>query len=139
DRDVKVLGVEPATNIAAIARNRGIETINEFFSEAVSRRIAAERGPAKIVIANNVIAHVDGLTDFVGGVRELLEPEGVFVFEASYVFEMLDRLEFDSVYHAHPCYYSATALAGLLPRNGRELFDGGAQPAHGGSTRRFPQ
>src|SRR4051812_8042050 len=75
-RDLRVLGVEPATNVAELARRRGIDTLNEFFGVDVARRIAAERGAAKTVIANNVLAHVDRLDDFVGGVRELLAPDG---------------------------------------------------------------
>jgi len=139
EMDVRALGVEPATNIAEIARSRGVDTLNEFFSERVARSIVADRGPASAIIANNVFAHVDALNDFASGVRALLAEDGVFVFENSYVFDTIDHLEFDSVYHEHHCYYSVTALAKLFERNDLEIFDVVPQPVHGGSLRVFVQ
>ncbi len=136
-RGLRLLGVEPATNIAKVARDRGIDTINEFFGERLGDRLRNEHGAAACVLANNVFAHVDDMNDFVRGVLRVLAPEGVFVFENSYVRDMLDRLEFDSVYHEHLSYFSVTALSKLFERHGMEIFDVEHQSVHGGSLRVF--
>lgn len=138
-RGVRALGVEPATNICEIARRRGIATVNEFFSESAGSRIRAEFGAAHAVIANNVLAHVDDVNDFSRGVKALLAGGGVFVFEVSYLFDMLAQLEFDSIYHEHLSYFSITALARLFENQGMEVFDVEPQPVHGGSVRVFVQ
>ena len=136
-RGLRLLGVEPATNIAKVARERGIETINEFFGESLGDRVRNEHGAAACVLANNVFAHVDDVHDFARGVLRILGPEGIFIFENSYVRDMLDRLEFDSVYHEHLSYFSVTALSKLFERHGMEIFDVEHQSVHGGSLRVF--
>jgi SAM-dependent methyltransferase len=137
-RGVPVLGIEPAQNIAAVAeREKGIPTLARFFSREVGAELAAEGRRADVVIGNNVLAHVPDLNSFVGGVAALLKPTGVAVFEAPYLKEMLDRVEFDTIYHEHQCYFSATALAALFERHGLELVDVERQPIHGGSLRVF--
>lgn len=136
-RGLRLLGVEPAVNIAEIAKGRGIDTINEFFGESLGDRIRKERGAAACVLANNVFAHVDDLNGFVRGVLNVLGPDGIFIFENSHVRDMLDHLEFDSVYHEHLSYFSVTALSALFERHGMEIFDVEHQPVHGGSLRVF--
>src|ERR1700693_5112569 len=96
EHGVRTLGVEPATNIAALARAAGIDTINEFFDAKVAARIVREHGPAGAVLANNVLAHVDHTSDFLGACRALLSPTGRVVIEAPYLAEMLSRFEYDT-------------------------------------------
>lgn len=133
----RLLGIEPAVNVAAMARLRGIESITEFFGESLGSHVRTEHGPAACVVANNVFAHVDDVNGFVRGVLNVLGPEGIFVFENSYVRDMLDHLEFDSVYHEHLSYFSVTALTALFDRHGMEIFDVEHRPVHGGSLRVF--
>jgi novobiocin biosynthesis protein NovU/D-mycarose 3-C-methyltransferase len=136
-RGLRMLGVEPAVNIAAIARGRGIESVTEFFSEGVADLVVKEHGPAACILATNVFAHLDDVDGFVRGLLRLLGPDGIFVFENSYVRDMLDELEFDAVYHEHLSYFSVTALSALFARHGMEIFDVEHQLVHGGSLRVF--
>src|SRR5438067_623065 len=136
-RDLRLLGIEPASNIAKIARASGIDTINEFFDERLGAEVHRAYGPAACVLATNVFAHVDDINGFVRGVLNLLAPEGVFIFENSYVRDMIDHLEFDSIYHEHLSYFSVTALSALFARHGMEIFDVEHQPVHGGTLRVF--
>ena len=134
---LRLLGIEPAINIAELARRRGIESLTEFFSEQVAERVTRTHGRAACVLATNVFAHLDDVNGFVRGLCKLLAPEGIFVFENSYVRDMIDQLEFDSVYHEHLSYFSVTALSVLFGRHGLEVFDVEHQPVHGGSLRVF--
>lgn len=130
---VPVLGIEPALNIAEVARARGIETVAEFFTVS----LAAGLPQADVVHANNVLAHVPDLNGFVAGIATVLKPDGVAVIEAPYVRDLMQRLEFDTVYHEHLCYFSATALDGLFRRHGLAIVDVEQLPIHGGSLRVF--
>lgn len=132
---VRTLGIEPATNIAALAEGAGIETVNEFFNLATARRVRADHGPARLVIGNNVLAHVDDTQDFLRGCRELLAPDGLVVVEVPYLRELLDRLEYDTVYHEHLCYFSMSALMRLCDAVGLAIVRVDAVPIHGGSLR----
>jgi len=134
-RGVRVLGIEPARNIAQIAREAGIETVNEFFSPAVAERVVAQHGPAAAVLANNVLAHVDGTVEFLASCRRLLRPGGRVVMEAPYLVEMLERVEYDTVYHEHLCYFSVTALLRLFAEAGLALERMDRVEIHGGSLR----
>lgn len=134
---VEVLGIEPAANIAEIARESGIPTVNEFFSREVGQKVRKEHGPAACVMATNVFAHLDDMHDFADGLLELLGPEGIFVFENSYIVDTLENLEFDSVYHEHLSFFSVTALTRFFEMHGMEIFDVEHQPVHGGSLRVF--
>lgn len=135
----RTLGVEPATNIAELARNRGLDVVGEFFGRDVAASIRASRGLAAAVIATNVLAHVDDVNDFVAGVSELVARDGVFIMEAPYVLDMLDGLQFDNIYHEHLCSFSMTALDSLFRRHGLRIFDVTRQRVHGGSLRVFAQ
>lgn len=136
---LKVLGIDPARAIAAEAGKRGIETWTEFFGPALAARIRAERGPAAVITANNVFAHADDLAGIADGVRDLLGPDGVFVFEVSYLVDVYENTLFDTIYHEHLAYHSVAPLKRFLDAHGLELFAAERVSSHGGSLRGFAQ
>jgi SAM-dependent methyltransferase len=136
-RAIPVLGVEPARNVASVARDRGIRTISEFFCEDLARKLKGEYGQADVIHANNVLAHVADLNGFVKGIGVLLKSQGVAVVEVPYVKDLIDHVEFDTIYHEHLCYFSLTALTALFGRHGLEVQDVERMPIHGGSLRLF--
>ncbi len=133
---VPVLGIEPAGNVAKVARDRGVTTVEEFFDVAVARRLR-EQQAADVIHANNVLAHVADLNGFVAGFRELLADDGVVISESPYLADFLRKVEFDTIYHEHLCYYSLTALAALFRRHQLEIEDCERIAIHGGSLRIF--
>lgn len=138
EHNVPVLGIEPARNIAAVARNRrGIPTIEEFFGSDLGRRLSDSGTRADVIHANNVLAHVPDLAGFVRGFALFLKPSGAGVIEVPYLRPLLDQLEFDTIYHEHLCYFSLTALTYLFGREGLEIFHVDQIPIHGGSLRVF--
>ena len=137
EHGVRTLGIEPARNIAELARSRGIETLPEFFNGETARQVRAEWGPARAVIGNNVLAHVDDTQDFLRGCRDLLTEDGLVVIEVPYLGEFLDRLEYDTVYHEHLCYFSVTALLHLCDAVGLSIVRIDKVPVHGGSLRMY--
>ncbi|MBM4419979.1 MAG: class I SAM-dependent methyltransferase [Chloroflexi bacterium] len=137
DRGVAALGVEPAANMAAIANRAGLETRVEFFSSAAARAIAAEKGRAQAVLANNVFAHIDDIHDFLGGLDTLLTPDGVFVAEVPYLQDLFDQVEYDTMYHEHLSYFALGPLEVLAKTAGMEVFDVQRIAFHGGSIRVF--
>jgi len=134
-RGARPLGVEPASNLAASANAEGLETWNAFFGPPVAERLRAERGPAKVVVGNNVLAHIDGLPGVAQSLDVLLEGDGVFVAEVPYLFDLLDHVEYDTVYHEHLSYFHVAPLGVLFAQVGMELFDVARVPTHGGSIR----
>jgi SAM-dependent methyltransferase len=134
-RGVPVLGIEPARNIANVARERGIPTRDEFFSSDLAARLAGEGKRADVFLGNNVLAHVADLNGFVEGIQAILAPDGRSVIEAPYAKDMLDHVEFDTIYHEHLCYFSLTALDRLFRRHGLEIVDVERLPIHGGTIR----
>jgi len=131
---IPVLGVEAAANVAAVAvKERGIPTRVAFFGEKMGELLASETGGADVVHAHNVLAHVADLNGFVAGIRLVLKPYGVAIIEAPYVVDMVNRCEFDTIYHEHLCYFSLTALIGLFGRSGLRVVDVAEVPIHGGS------
>lgn len=136
---MKVLGIDPARDIAAAAGARGIETWTDFFTPALASRIRAERGPAAVITANNVFAHIDDLAGVAEGVRALLASDGVFVFEVSYLVDVYEKTLFDTVYHEHLAYHSVAPLVRFLAAHGLELFAAERVESHGGSLRGFAQ
>jgi SAM-dependent methyltransferase len=130
---VPVLGVEPAANIAKVAEEKGIPTLVRFFGEELGRELRDTKRQADIIHANNVLAHVADLNGFVAGIALALKETGVVVIEAPHVKPMIERLEFDTIYHEHLCYYSLTALKPLFQRHGLEVVDVFEIPLHGGS------
>jgi len=132
---MQVLGIDPAQAIAAEATRNGVRTVPEFFSPALAARLRAEGWKARVVVANNVFAHVDDLHGIVQGVAEVLEPEGLFVFEVSYLVDVLEGLLFDTIYHEHVSYHAVGPLVGFFARHGMKLVDARRVPTHGGSLR----
>src|SRR5262245_16521413 len=137
-RGIPVLGIEPAANIAELAiATKGIPTLVEFFDEELARRLAADGKLADVIHAHNVFAHVPDPNRFVGGVKQVLKPDGVAVVEAPYVHDLIAKLEFDTIYHEHFSYYSLSAVEALCRRHGLMVSDVELVPIHGGSLRLF--
>lgn len=135
-RGVPVLGIEPATNIAQLAEQQhGIPTICNFFDEKLAARLSEEGRRADVIHANNVLAHVPDLNGFVRGLGRVLKEDGVIVVEVPYVKEMIDRCEFDTIYHEHVSYFSLTALDALFSRNGLTIQNVVQLSIHGGTLR----
>jgi SAM-dependent methyltransferase len=134
-RGIPVLGIEPASNIAAVATEQGIRTINEFFDASLAKALAESGEAADVIHANNVLAHVPDLNGFVAGVARLLRRGGVSVIEVPWVRELIRQLEFDTIYHEHLCYFSLSALKPLFARHGLEIVDVEVVAIHGGSLR----
>lgn len=134
-KGVKTLGVDPARNIAAEASARGIETLPEFFSEIITHKIVKTHGRAKVVIGNNVVAHIDDHHDLARGVSALLTDDGVFVFEVPYLMDMFDNLTFDTVYHEHLSYLALRPLQKLFEQFGMTIFEARVFPVQGNSLR----
>jgi len=132
-----VLGVEPATNTAEVARSRGINVVGDFFSDALSLKLVDEYGRAGIVMANNVLAHVDEPKDFVRGVKNILDTDGVFIFEVQHGLELIKHTEFDNIYHEHLSFFTARSLKRLMQECGMKLFDVVTVATQGGSLRCF--
>jgi SAM-dependent methyltransferase len=135
---VPVLGIEPAVNVARAAQEeRGIRTVAEFFAEDLARTLRESGEQADIIHANNVLAHVPDLNGFVAGIGLLLKSGGIAVIEVPYVRDLIEHVEFDTIYHEHLCYFSLTALDRLFRRHGLCLIDVERLPIHGGSLRVF--
>jgi SAM-dependent methyltransferase len=135
DAGVPVLGIEPARNVAAVARNAGIETIAEFFGVALAERLVASGRRADLVVANNVLAHVPDLHDFVGGIALVLAPQGVASIEFPHLLRLLERTQYDTIYHEHFSYFSLLALEPVFAAHGLRVTDVEELPTHGGSLR----
>jgi SAM-dependent methyltransferase len=121
DAGVAVLGIDPAAAQADAAEAVGVPTLREFFGAELGRRVAAERGRADVIIANNVMAHTPSLNSFVEGLSELVADDGVITIENTYVKDLIDHCEFDTIYHEHFCYFSCTAVDALMRRHGLHL------------------
>lgn len=136
-RGVPVLGIDPAENLNELAAARGIDTITAFFDEELARGLRERGHAASLMIANNVLAHVPRMHGFVAGVRELLAPGGVAMIEVPWLKCMIDRREYDTIYHEHVSYFSLTALERLLERHRLSIDDVEVLEIHGGSLRVF--
>jgi novobiocin biosynthesis protein NovU/D-mycarose 3-C-methyltransferase len=134
---VRVLGVEPARNIATMANAAGIPTIDEFFGEPIANRIRSDHGQAAAIIGNNVVAHIDDLHALFRGVTALLAPGGVFVAEFPYLVDLLERRAYDTIYHEHLSYFSVASVLDLAGRFGMRVMDALRVSVHGGSIRVF--
>ncbi|HET9848890.1 MAG TPA: class I SAM-dependent methyltransferase [Candidatus Dormibacteraeota bacterium] len=134
-RGIAVLGIDPATNVARVAIERGIPTLVEFFGLELAKRLRNRGELANVIHANNVLAHVADLNGFVEGVNLLLKETGVAVIEVPYLKDLIDHCEFDTIYHEHLCYYSLTALDRLFRRHQLFLQDVERLAIHGGSLR----
>jgi SAM-dependent methyltransferase len=134
---VPCLGIEPAANIAKVAREAGIETLVEFFGANLAGHLAAAGRKADLILGNNVFAHVPNTNDFVAGLRAMLKPGGRIVLEFPYAADLIEKGEFDTIYHEHVFYFSLTALAPLFQRHGLSIFAAERLNIHGGSLRLF--
>jgi 2-polyprenyl-3-methyl-5-hydroxy-6-metoxy-1,4-benzoquinol methylase len=134
---VPVLGIEPAENIARVAQHRGIRTLCRFFGREVALQLQSEGQQADVIHANNVLAHVEDLDGFIEGLRGVLKPDGIAVIEVPYVKEMIERLEFDTIYHEHLSYFSLASLTELFEARQLLIVDVEQLTIHGGSLRLF--
>lgn len=137
DRGFRVLGVDPAINIAEVANKGGIETLPDYFTPDLAENILSKYGKAKVIMANNVVAHIDDHPGLAKAVSNLLAQDGVFVFEAPYIMDMFDNLSFDTIYHEHLSFLSIRPLVKLFAEYGLEFFDIQIQPVQGKSLRGF--
>jgi SAM-dependent methyltransferase len=134
-KGVPVLGIEPAANVAKVAIERGVATEVAFFGKETAKRMLASGHAADLMAANNVLAHVPDILDFVAGFRVLLKPEGAITLEFPHLLRMIERLQFDTVYHEHFSYLSLGTVDFVLRKNGLRAFDIEELPTHGGSLR----
>jgi len=136
---IPCLGIEPTISTARAARSRGIEVVEEFFGTELARRLAAEGNQADLMVANNVLAHVPDINDFVEGFALLLKPSGIATFEFPHLVRLVQENQFDTIYHEHFSYLSLTAVHRIFERNGLTIFDVEELPTHGGSLRIYAQ
>jgi SAM-dependent methyltransferase len=134
ERDVPVLGVEPATNVAEVAEAKGIPTLVEFFGVDTARSLA-DQGQADLLVGNNVFAHVPDLNDFVGGMKIALKPGGVITLEFPHLLRLIEDNQWDTIYHEHFSYFSFRTASRVFAAHGLKLFDVEELPTHGGSLR----
>ncbi|WP_423875472.1 methyltransferase domain-containing protein [Bradyrhizobium sp.] len=133
--NIPVIGIEPAANVAAVARQKGIPTLVEFFGLDLARRLASEGQRADLIIGNNVLAQVPDLNDFVAGMANLIAPNGVITLEFPHLERLIEENQFDTIYHEHFSYFSVVTIERLANKHGLKLFDVEQLPTHGGSLR----
>jgi SAM-dependent methyltransferase len=136
-KGIPVLGIEPAGNVAEVAIKKGIPSTVKFFGEQTAREIAAEHGHSDVLLGNNVLAHVPKLNDFVAGMKVLLKPEGVITMEFPHLYRLMERNQFDTIYHEHFSYLSFHTVEQVFASHGLVLFDVEELSTHGGSIRIF--
>ena len=135
DAGIRHLGIEPSTNVAKIARSLGITTISEFFNRELADRIVAEHGLADAVLSANVMCHIPDLSSVAAGIRRLLKPDGVLMFEDPYLGDMIAKTSYDQIYDEHVFIFSAASISWAFGQHGLELIDVMPQVTHGGSMR----
>lgn len=131
----KILGIEPGTNVAEVARKKGVKTWTEFFTPNLAKRIVQEEGKTKAILAANTILNIGDLHTFMRAIDILLDEEGIFVFQDPYIPNILERNSFDQFYDEHIYYFSSTSLSHLMKRHGLEIFNLSGHDVHGGSMR----
>ena len=133
-RGIRVLGIEPAANVASAARAKGIDTVTEFFGHLTAQRLASEFG-ADVLIGNNVIAHVPDLNDFLAAFAILLKPRGIISVEFPHLLRLIEQTQFDTIYHEHFSYFSFSTINDAFAAHDLTIFDVEEIPTHGGSLR----
>jgi methylation protein EvaC len=133
--DIRHLGIEPSANVAEVARGKGISSISEFFNEDLARRIVAEHGQADAFLGANVMCHIPYLHSVAAGIRILLKPRGVLMFEDPYLGDIVQKTSFDQIYDEHAFYFSVASVSHLFGEHGLEVIDVLPQEVHGGSMR----
>ncbi|WP_293681853.1 class I SAM-dependent methyltransferase, partial [uncultured Phenylobacterium sp.] len=136
-QDIPVLGIEPTANTAEAARVVGVRTEVVFFNADTGQAMAARGDRADLMVANNVLAHVPDLNEFVAGFRHVLKPEGVLTFEFPHLLNLIEQVQFDTIYHEHYSYLSLLTVEQVLAAHGLRVFDVELLPTHGGSLRLF--
>jgi SAM-dependent methyltransferase len=136
ERQIPVLGIEPAANVAKVALQKGIPTLVEFFGVETARSLSGESS-ADLLLGNNVLAHVPDLNDFVAGMKVLLKPQGVITMEFPHLMRLMDDNQWDAIYHEHFSYFSFSTVSKVFEAHGLRLFDVEELPTHGGSLRIF--
>ncbi len=139
ERGIPCLGVEPTASTAVAARAKGVEVVEEFFGAELAKKLVSQGRQADLVVANNVLAHVPDINDFVAGFTILLKPDGVATFEFPHLLKLVEQCQFDTIYHEHFSYLSFTAVSRILECSGLEVFDVEELSTHGGSLRVFAQ
>jgi len=139
NKGYKVLGIDPAKKIAQAATKNGIETLSNFFNLELSSFVQKKYGTASIITANNVFAHIDDLNTFVKNIKNLLSPSGIFVFEVSYLVDVIEKTLFDMIYHEHLSYHTVKPLIPFFEKNELELIEALRVNVHGGSLRGIVQ
>lgn len=134
-RNVPVLGIEPAANVAKVAVEKGVPTTVQFFGTQLAKELAAQGPCADLIVGNNVLAQVPDLNDFVEGLRILLKPDGVLTLEFPHLLRLIEHNEFDTIYHEHFSYFSMLTTAQIMKAHGLRAFDVEVLPTHGGSLR----
>lgn len=135
ERGIPCLGVDPARNVAAVAQEKGVPTLAEFFGKELAQRLAGDGPRPDLVIGNNVLAQVPDLNDFVAGVALLLAPDGMATFEFPHLVRLVEQTQFDTIYHEHFSYFSLLSARTVFSRHGLVIFDVEEIPTHGGSLR----
>jgi 2-polyprenyl-3-methyl-5-hydroxy-6-metoxy-1,4-benzoquinol methylase len=138
-RGISCLGIEPTMSTSAAARLKGIETIEEFFGVSLAKKLINEGKQGDLMIANNVLAHVPDINDFVSGFAALLKPQGIATFEFPHVMNLIEERQFDTIYHEHFSYLSFMTVVKIFDVNGLSVFDVERLPTHGGSLRVYAQ
>ena len=135
EKGIRVLGIEPAVNVAQAALKRGIPTIMKFFGTTTAQKLSAELGKADLLLGNNVLAHVPDLNDFVAGMKIMLKPKGLITMEFPHLMKLMEENQFDTIYHEHFSYFSFTTVEKVFAAHGLTVFDVEELPTHGGSLR----
>ena len=137
EKNIPVLGVEPAANVAQVAAKKGISSITKFFSRETAKELVAAGKRADLLLGNNVLAHVPDVNDFVEGMKILLKPQGVITMEFPHLMQLMEQNQFDTIYHEHFSYFSFLTVQKIFAAHGLTLFDVEELPTHGGSLRIF--
>lgn len=136
-KQIRHLGIEPSTNVAEVAADKGVNTISEFFDYELAKKIKDEYGNASVISASNVMCHIPYLDSVVKGVKELIGDSGVFIFEDPYLIDILEKTSYDQIYDEHVFYFSITSLAKMFDKYDLEIFDVKRINVHGGSMRYY--
>lgn len=135
EKDIPVLGIEPAQNVAKVAEQSGVSTLTAFFSQALAAKLATQAKRPKLLVGNNVLAHVPDINDFVAGLKTLLAQDGVITLEFPHLLRLMEHNQFDTIYHEHFCYFSLMAVETIFASHGLRIFDVDELTTHGGSLR----